>query len=171
MHRIGLHGKSVLPLILGYGCSVPAIMSTRILESETDRRITAALASFIPCSARTVVIFGLVAAFMGPLVGARDLSPQHLRHRGSRHGDGQARMKGASPGLMLEIPDLSLPNVKTLAAKTWLTLKEFITIAWPLLIVSSVVLGVLEWADAAAGINDVLSPLTVWCSVCRRRWG
>ncbi|MEN8165621.1 MAG: ferrous iron transport protein B, partial [Acidobacteriota bacterium] len=67
MHRIGLHGKSVLPLILGYGCSVPAIMATRILESKRDRRITAALAAFIPCSARTIVIYGLVAAYLGPL--------------------------------------------------------------------------------------------------------
>jgi len=52
MHRIGLHGKSVLPLILGYGCSVPAIMSARILPSLRDRRITAVLASFIPCRSK-----------------------------------------------------------------------------------------------------------------------
>ena len=67
MHRIGLHGKSVLPLILGYGCYVAAIMETRILESRRDSRITAALAAFIPCSARTIVIYGLVAAYLGPL--------------------------------------------------------------------------------------------------------
>ena len=51
--------------------------------------------------------------------------------------------------------------MKTLVAKTWLTLKEFITIAWPLLVVSSVVLGLLEWADAADAINALLAPLTV----------
>jgi ferrous iron transport protein B len=72
------------------------------------------------------------------------------------------RLKGASPGLVLEIPDLSLPDPGTLAAKTWLALKEFITIAWPLLIASSIVLGVLEWAEAADAINALLSPLTVW---------
>jgi ferrous iron transport protein B len=160
MHRIGLHGKSVLPLILGYGCSVPAIMSARILPSTRDRRITAVLASFIPCSARTVVIFGLVAAFMGPwwavfiyllnLVLVVAL------------GNVLARtMRGAPPGLILEIPELQVPSLRTLAAKTWLTLKEFITIAWPLLVVSSVVLGVLEWAHAAGAINALLAPLTV----------
>ena len=161
MHRIGLHGKSVLPLILGYGCSVPAIMSTRILESEKDRRITAALTSFIPCSARTVVIFGLVAAFMGPLwaLAIYLLNIFVIVVLGTVMAK---RMKGASPGLVLEIPDLSLPDVKTLTAKTWLALKEFITIAWPLLIASSIVLGVLEWADAADAINALLSPLTVW---------
>jgi ferrous iron transport protein B len=160
MHRIGLHGKSVLPLILGYGCSVPAIMAARILPSTRDRRITAVLASFIPCSARTVVIFGLVAAFMGPwwalfiyllnLVLVVAL------------GNVLARtMKGAPPGLILEIPELQVPSLRTLAAKTWLTLKEFIIIAWPLLVVSSVVLGLLELAHAAGTVNQLLAPLTV----------
>ena len=160
MHRIGLHGKSVVPLILGYGCSVPAIMSTRILESRRDRRITAFLASFIPCSARTIVIFGLVAAYMGPWwalgIYLFNLLVVVLL------GYGLARtMKGASPGLILEIPELQIPDLKTLAAKTWLTLKEFITIAWPLLVVSSIVLGILEWARGAAALNALLSPLTV----------
>lgn len=161
MHRIGLHGKSVLPLILGYGCSVPAIMSTRILESERDRKITAALTSFIPCSARTVVIFGLVAAFVGPFwaLAIYLLNIFVVVAVGTVLA---RRMKGASPGLVLEIPDLSLPVPRTLAAKTWLALKEFITIAWPLLIASSIVLGVLEWAHAAEPINTLLSPLTVW---------
>jgi ferrous iron transport protein B len=160
MHRIGLHGKSVLPLILGYGCSVPAIMSARILPSMRDRRITAVLASFIPCSARTIVIFGLVAAYLGPLwaLGIYLLNLFII----VLLGNVLARtMKGAPPGLILEIPELQLPQLKTLAAKTWLTLKEFITIAWPLLVASSIVLGILEWADAAGAINALLAPLTV----------
>ena len=160
MHRIGLHGKSVLPLILGYGCSVPAIMSARILPSLRDRRITAVLASFIPCSARTIVIFGLVAAYMGPwwAVGIYFLNLFIVVLLGNI----MARtMEGASPGLILEIPELQIPNIKTLAAKTWLTLKEFITIAWPLLVLSSVVLGLLEWANAADTVNAMLAPMTV----------
>ncbi len=161
MHRIGLHGKSVLPLILGYGCSVPAIMSTRILESKRDRRITGALAAFIPCSARTVVIFGLVAAFVGPM-WALFIYLLNIAFVVLLGTVLSRRLTGSSPGLIMEIPELSLPNIKTLAAKTWLTLREFITIAWPLLIVSSVVLGVLEWANADRAINALLSPLTVF---------
>jgi ferrous iron transport protein B len=160
MHRIGLHGKSVLPLILGYGCSVPAIMSARILESRRDRRITAFLASFIPCSARTIVIFGLVAAFMGPwwALGIYLLNLLIV----VLLGNVLARtMKGASPGLILEIPELQVPSLRTLMAKTWLTLKEFIVIAWPLLVASSIVLGLLEWAHSADRVNALLSPLTV----------
>ncbi len=161
MHRLGLHGKSVLPLILGYGCSVPAIMSARILPSLRDRRITAVLASFIPCSARTIVIFGLVAAYLGPwwAVGIYFLNLFIVVLLGNI----MARtMGGASPGLILEIPELQIPNFKTLAAKTWLTLKEFITIAWPLLVVSSVILGLLEWANAADTVNAMLAPMTVF---------
>ncbi len=159
MHRIGLHGKSVLPLILGYGCSVPAIMAARILPTR-DRRITAVLASFIPCSARTVVIFGLVAAYMGPwwalfIYLVNIVLIVVLGNILAR------KMKGAPPGLILEIPELQVPSLTTLVAKTWLTLKEFITIAWPLLVVSSVVLGVLEWAHSADAVNALLSPLTV----------
>ncbi len=161
MHRIGLHGKSVLPLVLGYGCSVPAIMATRILESPQDRRLTSALTAFIPCSARTVVIYGLVAAYLGPLwaVSIYLLNIVVI----VIIGNVLARsMKGRSPGLILEIPDLRLPTLRTLAAKTWLSLKEFIIIAWPLIMVSSAVLGILEYLQAATLLNTMLVPLTVW---------
>ena len=160
MHRIGLHGKSVLPLILGYGCSVPAIMSTRILESRRDRRITGVLAAFIPCSARSVVIFGLVAAYLGPL-WALSIYLLNLGVVVVLGSILSRRLRGSSPGLILEIPELSVPHARTLVAKTWLTLREFITIAWPLLVASSVVLGLLEWFHAHDAINAMLSPLTV----------
>jgi ferrous iron transport protein B len=106
------------------------------------------------------VIFGLVAAYMGPwwALGIYLLNLVIVVVLGNVLA---RTMKGASPGLILEIPELQLPNLKTLLAKTWLTLKEFITIAWPLLVVSSVVLGLLEWANAADTVNALLSPLTV----------
>ncbi len=161
MHRIGLHGKSVLPLILGYGCSVPAIMATRILDSKRDRRITAALAAFIPCSARTIVIFGLVAAYLGPLwaLGIYILNLVVIMALGRVMSHA---IKGRSPGLILEIPSLALPSPRNLVAKTWLSLKEFLVIAWPVLVVSSLVLALLEWAGAAGLVNSALAPLTVW---------
>ena len=67
MHRIGLHGKAVVPFILGYGCNVPAILSTRILEDRRDRFLAAALSTLVPCAARLAVIFGLVAFYLGRL--------------------------------------------------------------------------------------------------------
>jgi ferrous iron transport protein B len=149
----------VLPLILGYGCSVPAIMATRILESQRDRRLTTALAAFIPCSARTVVIYGLVAAYLGPLwaLGVYLLNILVVVALGTVLS---RTIRGSSPGLILEIPDLRLPVVRTLLAKTWLSLKEFIVVAWPLLVASSAVLGLLEWLGADRVLNAGLSPLT-----------
>jgi ferrous iron transport protein B len=131
-----------------------------ILESRRDRRLTVALTAFIPCSARTIVIYGLVAAYIGPLwalmIYLLNIVIVVLI------GVIFARtMSGRSPGLILEIPDLSLPVPRTMLAKTWLSLKEFIVIAWPLLIVTSAVLAVLEWAGADRFLNLALSPLTV----------
>lgn len=160
MHYIGLHGKSVLPMVLGYGCTVPAIMATRVLESPRDRRITAALTVFIPCSARSTIIYGLVAAYLGAwwALGIYVLNIAVIAIVGTVLA---SRVRGPSPGLVLEIPDLRLPALRPLLSKIWLNLREFITIAWPLLIVSSAILGVLEWAAAENVINTVLSPLTV----------
>ena len=160
MHRMGLHGKSVVPLMLGYGCSVPAVMATRILESPRDRRLTTAITVFIPCSARTTVIYALVGAFLGPW-WALAVYVLNLVVIGALGALLARRMKGRAPGLILEIPDLRLPTLNNLAAKTWLSLREFIVIAWPLLIASSAVLGVLEWAHADRLLNAALSPLTV----------
>lgn len=160
MHRVGLHGKSVVPLMLGYGCSVPAVMATRILESPRDRRITTALTVLIPCSARTTVIYAVVGAYMGPL-WAFGVYVLNLVVIGAVGLVLARRMKGRAPGLVLEIPDLRRPALRTLLAKTWLSLREFIVIAWPLLIVSSAVLGILEWIHADQALNTLLSPLTV----------
>ncbi len=160
MHRIGLHGKSVVPLMLGYGCSVPAVMATRILESPRDRRITTALTVLIPCSARTTVIYAVVGAYMGAgwAFAVYILNFLVIGAVGSLLS---SRMKGRAPGLILEIPDLQLPAFKTLAAKTWLSLREFIVIAWPILIGSSIFLGILEWLHADHTVNALLSPVTV----------
>jgi len=62
LHKIGLHGKAIIPFILGYGCTVPAIMATRILESgKRPFLLPLCLATMIPCAARMTIIFALVA--------------------------------------------------------------------------------------------------------------
>ena len=68
MHKIGLHGKAVIPFVLGYGCTVPAMMGVRIMSSKRDRFITGVLVNFIPCAARTTIIFALVAFYLGPAI-------------------------------------------------------------------------------------------------------
>ena len=159
LHRMGLHGKSVLPLILGYGCSVPAVMATRILESDRDRYITATLATMVPCAARTTIILGLVAFFISPAaaLGIYILNIVVIALSGTL----LARlMPEITPGLILEVPRYQIPSPGVVLKKTWLRAKEFVFIAWPLLIAGSVILAFLEYYEMDAVVNQSLYPLT-----------
>jgi ferrous iron transport protein B len=160
MHRIGLHGKSVSPFILGFGCNVPAIVSTRILESRRDRVLTSLLIPFIPCSARTTIVLALVAFYLGPLwaMGFYAVNILVVAVVGwviSRF------MKEPSPGLILEIPSLKAPRLSSVLRKTWLQVYSFVKFAWPLLIGGSLVLSLLTYFRADRWINDALAPLVV----------
>jgi ferrous iron transport protein B len=160
MHRIGLHGKSVSPLILGFGCNVPAIVSTRILESQRDRVLTSLLIPFIPCSARTTIVLALVAFYLGPFwamgfYAANIVVVAVIGWVVSRF------MKEPSPGLILEIPSLKAPRLSSIVRKTWQQVYSFIKFAWPLLIGGSLVLSLLSYFRADRWINDILAPLVV----------
>jgi ferrous iron transport protein B len=159
MQRIGLHGTSVFPAILGYGCSVPAVMATRILRSPRDRFIAAVLAVMVPCSARTTVVLGLVAFYLSPNAALAIYALNILVIALC----GKVLTKiwpEISPGLVMEIPPYRLPLLKLLVAKTWWRLKEFIVIAWPLLIAGSLALSLAEAWALDDKINLTLSPLT-----------
>jgi ferrous iron transport protein B len=160
LHRIGLHGKAIIPIILGYGCTVPAIMGTRILESERDRFITATISTLIPCAARTTIILGLVAFFISPnaALGIYVFNLIIIVLLGlvlSRF------LPEITPGLILEMPSYHVPSLKSIILKTWLRVKEFIYIAWPLLIGGSMVLSYLNYTGVDYYINQALSPLTL----------
>lgn len=158
MHRIGLHGKSVSPFILGFGCNVPAVVSTRILESRRDRVITALLIPFIPCSARTTIILALVAFYLGPLWAA-GFYIFNLLLIGFLGRIITFFFKTPSPGLILEIPSLKVPTLKGISRKTFFQLKFFIQFAWPILIAGSVVLAFLQFFHLDRSINLAVSPL------------
>ena len=159
LHKIGLHGKAVIPFILGYGCTVPAIMATRILESGRDRFIASVLTTMIPCAARMTIIFALVAFYISPqaalaiyildiiviIISGKILS---------------RLLPEVTPGMILEIPAYHIPSIKVALAKTWLRMKEFIFIAWPLLIVGSTILSLLQYYKMDMLINKIFSPLT-----------
>lgn len=158
MHGIGLHGKSVSPFILGFGCNVPAIVSTRILESRRDRIITSLLIPFIPCSARTTIILALVAFYLGPL-WAFGFYTFNILIIGLLGKVMSFFYKEPSPGLILEIPSLKLPSLKNMMRKTYFQLKSFIFFAWPILIVGSIILGLFQLAHFDSVINAILAPL------------
>jgi ferrous iron transport protein B len=158
MHKIGLHGKSVSSFILGFGCNVPAIISTRILESRRDRVITSLLIPFIPCSARTTIVLALVAYYMGP-IWAFGFYVSNMILVGIIGRILSWFYKIPSPGLILEIPTLKVPSLKNIFLKTYFQLKSFVKFAWPILIAGSVVLGVMQFFNFDKVVNLVLSPV------------
>jgi len=158
MHRIGLHGKSVSPFILGFGCNVPAIISTRILESRRDKIITILLIPFVPCTARTTIILALVAFYLGPF-WALGFYVLNILLLGVLGRIISFFYKKPSPGLILEIPTLKVPSLKNIWKKTYFQLKAFVKFAWPVLIAGSIVLGVMQFFHMDRVINAILSPL------------
>jgi ferrous iron transport protein B len=159
MHRIGLHGKSIIPFILGYGCSVPAIMSTRILELPQHRFIVSVLSTMIPCAARITIIFGLVAFLISPnaalAIFALNIIIVAFFGKIMTLFAPQANL-----GLIMEIPPYQLPPIGNTLKKAWYRIKEFIVIAWPLLIIGSVILSLIEYGRYDHILNRILSPLT-----------
>jgi ferrous iron transport protein B len=159
MHFLGLHGKSIIPFILGYGCSVPAVMATRILESPRDRLVVSMLAVLVPCSARSVIIFALVAYALGPYwaLGVYFLNLVVIALLGKIS---TWILPEVSPGLLMEIPEYRLPTVKNVARKSWHSLKEFIVVAWPILIIGSLILSLLQFYHLEVYVNDLCRPFT-----------
>ena len=129
MQKVGLPGKAFVPLVLGFGCNVPAIMATRTLEQERERKLAAAMAPFMSCGARLPVyalfaaaffpdngqnvvfalyILGIVAAVMTGLILRNTLYP------------------GASDSFIMEMPNYELPTIRNVVIKTWQKLKRFV---------------------------------------------
>ena len=159
MHRMGLHGKAFMPLILGFGCNVPAVLGTRIMERDRDRFIAGALATLVPCSARTVVILGLVGAFMGfwPALSLYLISlvivftVGHLLNR---------FIPGTNPGLIMEMPSLKWPPLRITARQTWFRLKDFVVFAFPIIAAGSVFLYIFDKLGWLAAITTWAAPFT-----------
>lgn len=159
MHRIGLHGKAIVPFILGYGCNVPAVMSTRSLEEPRDRYLAAALATLVPCAARLAVVFGLVAFYLGPIAAFLlyffNLLVIALTGRVLSN-----LMPEDTPGLILEMPPYRVPTLRNVVNKAWFRVREFVVEAWPILIAGSAALAILNYFDFAYVFNWIVRPFT-----------
>jgi ferrous iron transport protein B len=159
MHRVGLHGKAIVPFILGYGCNVPAVMATRMLEERRDRFMAATLATLVPCAARLAVVFGLVAFYLGPEIALLIYLFNLLVIAVTGRVLSQM-IPEVTPGLILEIPVYQLPTLKAVWQKTWFRAREFIVEAWPILIVGSVVLAIFDHLMLSQWFNTLIRPLT-----------
>lgn len=161
MVRLGLHGRAIIPMVVGTGCNVPAILATRTLESKRERLILATIIVMaVPCSAQTVIIIGTVGQNSGILWAAAiylvllglALSLGRILH---------VILKEEPSSLVIEIPELSIPSWRNILSKTWLRIKDFFVIAFPLLLIGSLVLELLMRYNVLNALVDPLSFLTV----------
>jgi ferrous iron transport protein B len=162
MHKIGLHGKAFIPLMLGYGCTVPACIGCRIMETKRERFLTAFVVLLIPCAARTVVILGLV----GKYVGLPAVMGIYLFDLALVFGLGRVAFKvlpGEPVGLIMEMPNYKKPSAKTVAIKTWSRTKDFVTVAFPIMIVGSIAVEAFVLSGLVPYFVDGVGPvMTGW---------
>ncbi len=147
MHAMGLHGKSFIPLLLGFGCNVPAVLGTRIIETRRARLLTILLAPLVPCTARMAVITVLTPLFFGSKAAlvAWGLVTMNLvvlaalgllLHRLLFHGE--------QASFIMELPLYHLPNARTIALYVWQNVLAFLQKAGSTILLVSV----LVWALA-----------------------
>lgn len=143
MSRVGLSGKAFLPMLLGFGCTVPAVMATRALATERDRRRTILITPFMSCSARLpiYVLFAqmffrehaLMAAYSLYVIGLLTaIGIAYVVHKGAGKEEGDA--------LLIELPEYKTPNRRTVAIYVWEKVKDYLTKAGTTIFVASIVL-------------------------------
>ena len=160
MHRLGLHGKAIIPLILGFGCTVPACLSCRILESGKQKFLAAFLTSLIPCSARTIVILSIVATFVNIWwalgLYAFDILLVIVLGRIAFKA-----VPGESVGLIMEMPEYHVPSGTIVIAQTWSRTKSLFWIVLPAYVIGGILITAAYSAGLLDPINAALSPITV----------
>lgn len=158
MHRIGLHGKAFIPLLLGYGCNVPACVGCRILETHRERFLAGFIVVLVPCAASTVIIMGLVGRFVGlPVALALYLFNLALVFALGRLAF--RLLPGEPVGLIMEMPPYRMPSLSSVVKKTWTRTRDFVYVAFPLIIVGSAFLQLLMLTGLIWQIAELTAPL------------
>ncbi|MDD3573846.1 ferrous iron transport protein B [Methanospirillum sp.] len=158
MHKFGLHGQAIIPMVLGLGCNVPAIMAIRQIGTKRERHIAAFLITMVPCSARTVIIAGIVSVFVG-LYAALSIYLVILVLILLTGFILSRFTPGNQLGMVLEVPPLRRPIPVMVLKRAWINIREFLVIAMPLLMVSSVFLGLIGFYGYLEIIEAVTAPL------------
>jgi ferrous iron transport protein B len=147
MHLIGLHGKSFIPMLMGFGCNVPAVMATRTLESEKDRILTILITPFMSCSAKLPVYIVLAGAFFGPKAGTVIFSI-YLAGIVLSIVSGRlfrsTLLRGADAPFVMELPPYRVPMLKSLLIHMWDRGKIFLKKMGGIILVGSVVVWTLS---------------------------
>ncbi|KIL98623.1 Ferrous iron transport protein B [Paramagnetospirillum magnetotacticum MS-1] len=170
MRAIGLPGKSFVPLIVGFGCNVPAIMATRTLESRRDRVLTIMMAPFMSCGARLPVYALFAAAFFAEN-GQNVVFSLYLLGIAFAVGTGlilkSTLLRGEASTFVLELPPYHLPTMRTVVLQTWQRLSEFIFRAGQFIVPLVTVLSVLNTLGTDFSIGKENSKDSVLAAVSR----
>jgi ferrous iron transport protein B len=169
---VGLHGKAFIPMILGFGCGVPAIMATRTMENEGDRMLAMMLVPFMSCTARLPIYAIFVAAFFAEHEGTVLLSIYLLGIVVALIVAAilkRTMFKGLSTPFVMELPTYKIPSVKGILLHTWEKVKGFLRKAGTIILACSIVLWALSIfplgveygsADSVLGmIGSVIAPI------------
>ena len=150
LRRIGLSGKSIVPMLIGFGCTVPAVMATRTLTSERDRKMTILLTPFMSCTAKLPIYSFFVSVFF-PGKGGLIMSGLYLL--GILVGIGAAFLykdtlfRGEPIPFVMELPNYRLPSVKNVAQLLWEKAKDFLQRAFSVILIATVVVWFLQSFD------------------------
>lgn len=156
MRALGLPGKSFVPMIVGFGCNVPAVMATRTLENKRDRILTVMMSPFMSCGARLAIYTVFVAAFF-PTGGQNIVFMLYVIGIGMAVMTGlmlrKSVLKGDPAPLVMELPPYHIPNVKTVFLHAWQRLKGFVYRAGKLIIPICILIGALNALNLDGSIN------------------
>ena len=159
MGKLGLSGKAFLPMVLGFGCTVPAVMATRALEKEKDRRRTILITPFMSCSARLPIYVLFAEMFFGDYAMLAALSMYVIGmvvaivaalviHTAEIHT--------AHQNLLIELPEYKTPNARTIAVYIWEKVKDYLTKAGTTIFVASIIL----WFLLNFGVHGMVSDVS-----------
>ena len=159
LRRIGLSGRSIVPMLIGFGCTVPAVMASRTLPSERDRKMTILLTPFMSCSAKLPIYAFFVAAFF-PGQGALVMIGLYLLGIVTAIALGlvmrRTMFKGEAMPFVMELPNYRLPGARNVALLLWDKAKDFLQRAFTVIFVATIVIWFLQSFDFR--INPVEDP-------------
>ena len=159
MGHLGLSGKAFLPMVLGFGCTVPAVMATRALEKESDRRRTILITPFMSCSARLPIYVLFAEIFFGKYAMFAAISMYFIGmvvaiiiafiiHRLETHTEHHT--------LLIELPEYKTPNARTIAVYVWEKIKDYLTKAGTTIFIASIII----WFLLNFGIHGMAKEVT-----------
>jgi len=174
MHLMGLHGKSFLPLFLGFGCNVPAVLGTRVIDSRRARLMTILLAPLVPCTARMAVIAFLAPAFFGSsatLVSWGLILMVLVVVALSGVLLNRTIFRGERAAFIMELPLYHLPNLRTIGMLVWQRTSEFVRKAGTVILPVSVVVWTLSVLPGGTVETSYLATFGRWLEPAGRLLG